>query len=359
MPIVSSCSSTTSTSELFLVGRADHLGPDDQEPGRHQVLIALRLGAEGEQIAGKLFRDEPVERLVGVERADHVVAIAPGVIIGEVLVRPIGVGVTSDVEPVAAPVHPEFGAAQERIDDPGERVGRVVLDERRDLGWRRRDADQVEEDSPQQRRPVGVGDREEPLRLEPGEEEPIDIGAGPRLVLHSRHGRFADRLERPVRTARIGIDSRGPLGCGIGSGIRRPHRDPSLQDADLRLRQLSPRRHLERLVANRLDQHALLRRSGHKGGTAVPPLDPPSAAVETQAPLEDLRLRGVARVTMLDEEGTHLLLEEMLLLGAERHRVAGARGVCAGSGSGNDGSIANEHQQHGQDVGSKVHRDQA
>ncbi len=72
--------------QLIFIRRADHLGPHDEEPGRHDVLVPLLLGAEGEQIAGQLFGEEPVERLVGVERADHIVAIMPGVVIGEVLV---------------------------------------------------------------------------------------------------------------------------------------------------------------------------------------------------------------------------------------------------------------------------------
>ena len=103
--------------QLLLIGRADHLGPHDQEPGRHDVVVPLVLGAEGEQIAGQLFGEEPVERLVGVERADHVVAKTPGVVVGEVLVRTVGVGITRHVEPVTAPALTEFGAAQKRIDD--------------------------------------------------------------------------------------------------------------------------------------------------------------------------------------------------------------------------------------------------
>jgi hypothetical protein len=41
--------------QLLLIGRADHLGPDDQEPGRHDVLVPLLLGAKGEQVAGELL----------------------------------------------------------------------------------------------------------------------------------------------------------------------------------------------------------------------------------------------------------------------------------------------------------------
>jgi hypothetical protein len=51
--------------ELFLVGRADALGADDEESGGHEILVPLALVASGEEIPGQLLRDEPVEGLVG------------------------------------------------------------------------------------------------------------------------------------------------------------------------------------------------------------------------------------------------------------------------------------------------------
>ena len=232
--------------QLLLVGRADHLGPDDEEPGRHDVVVPLLLGAEGEQVAGELLGEEPVERLVGVERGDHVVAIAPGVVVGEVLVRAVGVGVTRDVEPVTAPALAEFGAGQERIDDPRERVGSVVREERLDLGRGRREADQVEEDAPQQvglsASATGVSPSASSLaRMNRSTSERGQASSFTRGTGGSAIGRNA-QCERPAsRSARAGL-----VGRGIGSRVGRSHPDPSLQHGDLGFGQLPLGRHLER-----------------------------------------------------------------------------------------------------------------
>ncbi len=54
-------------------------------------------------IAGELFGDEAVVRLVIVERADDVVAIAPGVIAVRIVLEAIGFGEAHDVEPMLSP----------------------------------------------------------------------------------------------------------------------------------------------------------------------------------------------------------------------------------------------------------------
>ena len=172
--------------QLFLIGRADDFGTHDKEPGRHDVVVPLFLGAEREQIAGQLFGEEPVERLVGVKRVNHVIAKTPGVVVGEVFVRTVGVGITRHVEPVTAPTLSEFGPAQQRIDDFRKRVRRVVSEKRLDVGRGRRNANQVEDDSPQQGWLVGISDRRQPFRLKFSENEAIDVRARPGIVLYSR-----------------------------------------------------------------------------------------------------------------------------------------------------------------------------
>ena len=56
-----------------------------------------------EHVAGELLLDEPVVRLVGVERADDVVAVRPGVGPRLVLVVAVRLAVVDDVEPVPRP----------------------------------------------------------------------------------------------------------------------------------------------------------------------------------------------------------------------------------------------------------------
>jgi len=64
-------------------------------------------------VPGQLFHDEPVVRLVFVERLHHVVTVAP-FSFGEpnrraiVIIEADRVRVANDVKPVAAPAHPEL-----------------------------------------------------------------------------------------------------------------------------------------------------------------------------------------------------------------------------------------------------------
>ena len=55
-----------------------------------------------------------------------VVAIAPGVGVGDVLVHPVGVGIAGQVEPVPAPALAVAGRGEQAIDDLREGVGGVV-----------------------------------------------------------------------------------------------------------------------------------------------------------------------------------------------------------------------------------------
>ena len=63
--------------------------------------VATRCSAVGlwQQVAGKLFHGELVERLVAIERLDDVIAIGPGILV-LVAVEPDRVGVAGHVQPV-------------------------------------------------------------------------------------------------------------------------------------------------------------------------------------------------------------------------------------------------------------------
>ena len=65
------------------------------------------------------------------------------------------------------------------------------------------------------------------------------------------------------------------------------------------------------LVSNRLNEQARVDIAGDDRRTRVAPLPHPVQAVESQAPFERFGLRGVALVTMLDQDGTHLRFEEV------------------------------------------------
>ena len=101
------------------------------------------VGRPRQQVAGELLDREPVERLVGVERADHVVAEQPDVDV-VVAVIALRVGEPDQVEPEDRHPLAVVGRGQQPVDQPLVGVGRVVADERVDLLGRGRQADQVE-----------------------------------------------------------------------------------------------------------------------------------------------------------------------------------------------------------------------
>src|SRR5262245_49573808 len=74
-----------------------------------------------------------------------------------------------------------------------------------------------------------------------------------------------------------------------------------------------------------------------------------------QASLQDLRLGGVALVAMLDQERTHLLLEELPFFGADCRLARGPPRVGSQRyGSRSDGPAAEDGQQDGDDPRSKA-----
>ena len=164
------------------------LAAEGEEAGRDELIGPLAVVLGGQQVAGDLLADELVVRLVGVERGDHPVAIAPGLGIGEVRLA-ARLGEPRHVEPVPAPALAEAGRGEQPIDDLGEGVGRVVREEGVDLLGRGRQADEVERHPAEEPRSVGVGDRGEPAGLERREEEAVDLAARPVRPLHGRRQR--------------------------------------------------------------------------------------------------------------------------------------------------------------------------
>ena len=125
---------------------------DDRGRGVPAATIARQL------IAGQLFADDLVERPIGVERANDVVAIA----IGQ---RPVGIGaevavgirVSRRIQPVLAPALAVAWRGEQTFNEPGVGIRIGVVEERRDLLGSRRQARQVEAEAADQRCAVGVG----------------------------------------------------------------------------------------------------------------------------------------------------------------------------------------------------------
>ena len=227
---------------------------DDAPFGREHVIAAeasghpLRDRGIGEQVTRHLLGHETVEGHVLGERPNHPVTPRP-----ErprlVVVVAVGVGVPGDVEPLHR--HPLRMARrrQQPIDDGLVGCGARIGEERRDLLRRRGKAGEIERHASQPGRPVGFGRGLDPLRLEPGEHEPIEIAAGP---IHPLHGR---QLRRPRR-------EKGPVGCIRGTGI-----DPTGKEGPLiRVEWLAERFRWHLRIVRGVDSrhdHACRRITGH------------------------------------------------------------------------------------------------
>ena len=191
--------------DVVLVGETLAHG---EEAERRQRRRALRVR---QFVRGDLLDDELVVRLVVVERADDVVAIRPRVGIAVAVARiqqrdlPRGVRVARGVEPVPAPAFAEMRRAQQAIHDVGEGVRRSVREKGAQLIRRRRQADEIESDAPQQSLAARRWRRLHALRFELREDESVHRRLHPRRRFHrGKRGRF-HRLKRPV-PARVVVE---------------------------------------------------------------------------------------------------------------------------------------------------------
>ena len=88
-------------------GESDGVGGAEDEGAGGDDGVAI-IGFE--DVAGDLFAGEFEIRLVGVEAADDVVPIGPGVFAGFVAFEAFAFGEADDVEPVAGPAFAVVGA---------------------------------------------------------------------------------------------------------------------------------------------------------------------------------------------------------------------------------------------------------
>ena len=109
------------------------------------VLLARQTrGPASDDVAGELLAQEAVIGKVLVERADDLIAIAPGVGHGEVGRLAGGVGIAHQVEPVPTPFLAVVGRGQQPVHQALESIGVVISDEVPHLFGRGRQADEVE-----------------------------------------------------------------------------------------------------------------------------------------------------------------------------------------------------------------------
>ena len=139
------------------------------EPGR-DPLFDRRIW---QQVAGELFDRELIERHVRVEGVDDPIAPTPH---EPLVVREIAVcvGVPRLIEPVACLMFAVARRREQSVDDSLERIRFRVREEFIDLVQRRRQASQIECDSPQQRDAICWRRRPQPSRCDASEHKPVD-----------------------------------------------------------------------------------------------------------------------------------------------------------------------------------------
>ncbi len=236
------------------------------------------------RLGGQVFDDDLVVRHVGVEGADDVIAVLVGAGDGVVELVAARVGVAHQVQPVPAPALAEVRRRQQAVRHLRVGVRRIVVQERFDLGRRRRQPDQVVAHAPDQRPLVGGAGGRQVLRLQLGEDEGVDGVRRPCLVLDRRHFDWADRLPGAVvALAPLQIEGRFFLGDdGVVGRHRGAHLHPRGQVGDDRVGQLALLGHLHGgvLVVERLDDAALFGLTRLKQGAVVAALENARAAVE-------------------------------------------------------------------------------
>ena len=160
-------------------------------------------GRHGHFITRKLLDDELVERFVGVQRVDHVIAIPPDERLLRIALVAVAVRVAHDIQPVPGPALTISRSRQKFIDDRGERPRRSVLQEAILLGRRGWQAGQIEIDPPEQRARLGGRSGLPAASLQASNNKVVDRIARTRGALDHWHGGPEDGLKRPMLCRRL------------------------------------------------------------------------------------------------------------------------------------------------------------
>ena len=323
----------------------EHFGPNAEETGGNVARVPCRFRFVSErlqQVAGNLFPDKLVVRLVLVERINDIVAVAECVDVGEVFVEAIAVGIAGDVEPVATPFFAVMRRGQKPIDDPAECIRRFVSEEIGDFLHRWRKAGQVV-GGPANESALGCGRCGlELIGLKPGKNEKVEILPWPSAGLHRGECRLAWPAEGP-KLARLGkVDL---LGLGLGQApvarVGCTHLDPLLEVGDDTLGQTRLGRHHQFgvEVGDRPVEIALVRLAGDDRGQAgLTATADCLAQVEPQLALEFallLRIGRVALVAVLDEDRPDFLFKKLDALIRRHVSRRGKKTGCGKKGFGN------------------------
>ena len=234
-----------------------------------------------------MFGDKLVVRQILVESADDIVAIAVGVRQVHVELVPRGLGETHKIEPMPGPAFAVVRRIEQAVNDLLASARRIVSQEGIDLRGRRWQTDQIVSHTAEQRALVGLMRRREAVCFELGEDKPVHRVERPVSLAHLGRRCPLDRLKGPVLAAFLEIKLLGDCRRAASHdafGPRRSHFDPGRQIGDLGVGQLALGRHAQIgvLIADRLDEQALVRLAGHKSRSPVAAFEHGGPAIQPQ-----------------------------------------------------------------------------
>ncbi len=188
------------------VGVHDFDVSDHEEAGGDDIFGMILGGFWGEQVARDLFADELVERFIGVERVDEVIAVAPSVFGVDGVGSAHHVGIPGEVEPVAGPAFSVGRIGEQAIDDGFEGFVRAIVFERANLVFGGGESGQIERDASEPRVAGGVGGGADALFFLGGPDEGVEGVCGPGGIGEGWGCWVLDGFESPKGFSRDEID---------------------------------------------------------------------------------------------------------------------------------------------------------
>ena len=270
-----------------------------------------------EEIAGHLFSDELVVRQVGVERADQVIAVPPGVRDRIIAFVTEGLGVAHQVQPMTGPAFAEPWRGEQTIHDLGESILGIVLAKCLHFPGRRREPGDVEGGAADQRSFVRRRSGRDALRFQPGENEMVDRAGRPSRVPDRRRSLSPDRFPAPLFSPALLQVERLLGACDFPAcAFRGPGRalfDPRNEIVDLLGGQLPFGRHPQILVlvTDGRNEETFIGIAWDDGGARVAPFEKTFAGIEVEAALELDALGAMTFVAPLHQDRPDLFLEEL------------------------------------------------